>query len=164
MTTDRTAEGRAEQDAITAAFAAHDFAATAFRTEIVGPDGGSESIQVSGYACDGLGVHEDGDYWRIVALGTGAPLGLMPTVSATIDLCTQILSIPDYHPAGADEPGSDVFARIRDMQAQIVAEEAEALRQRADELADEISYLEEKANDFQARAMFGALQGFGAED
>ncbi len=142
-----------------AAFEAEGFEAIAFDTVLVDEDGATEALQVTGFGRSGLGVHLDGEYWRIVALESGAPLGLMPTVSATLRLCTRILDLEGGQ--ALPEPDAAFYARVRHMQSEIVGELAEELRQRAAHLADEISYLEEKANDFQARAIFGALPGQG---
>lgn len=159
MTADRQDGATTGSDDQAAGFEAAGFAAMEFETILVGKDGGTDRKQVAGYGCDGLGVHLDGEYWRIVALGSGAPLGLMPTVSATLRLCTRILELEGPQPA--ELPDAVFYAQVRQLQAEIVAEVAEELRQRAEHLAEEIDYLEEKANDFQARAIFGALPGQG---
>lgn len=132
------------------------FRAERFQARFLAEDGSTGMEPVAGFTCDGLGVHRDGNYWRICALGSGQPLGLMPTVSATRRLCTRILQIEGYDPAGPALPGPEVMQQIRALQADIVADEAEALRRRAEELADEIAYLEEKAAGFAARALLGA--------
>lgn len=159
MTDDATDSPDWQDEAARAEFEGHGFRADGFRARFLAEDGSTELRPVSGFTCDGLGVHRDGDYWRICALGSGQPLGLMPTVSATRRLCTRILQLEGFRPDGAEEPDAALIRRIRDMQVEIVEEEAEALRGRAEALAEEIAYLEEKASDFSARAMFGALRG-----